>query len=150
MAKVKHVLVLFESDDEERNTQILQLLKELRTAGKTVAAWGYTPKKKAINSRTIAWRMVSREDIGWFQRLKKDVRTELQNQHYDLLIDLCLTPTLPTRYMALLADADFKTGRHTTGTNYIHDFMIDLPAEKDAAFLFDQILYYLNCIKSND
>ena len=148
--KVKTVLLVFESDAEERNTQIMQLAKELREAGKKVMAWGYTDKKKALTQATGSLRILSREDFGWFQRMKKEILTTLRANRYDLLIDLSLHNDLPTRYMALWADASFKTGRHTGEEHYIHDFMIELPEGRDAAYLFDQIIYYLKNIGSND
>ena len=148
--KIKKVVVVFESDEEERNTQVMQLLKELRDEHKQVVAWGYTDKKWALTPSGIGLKMVSKGDLGWFGRPKKEVIAELQSEHYDLLIDLSLTSPLPTRYLSLYTNAAFKTGRHINTEPFIYDFMIQLPEDKEASFLFDQIMYYLKNIQSND
>ncbi len=149
-SNVKHVLVVFDSDEDERNTQIMQLVKELRHAGKNVEAWGYCDKKDVLNPTIAGVRILSRADLRWFERLRKELVDDLQKANYDLLIDLSLRGMLPTRYISLWANAQFKAGRRVGKEPYVYNFMIELPADKDAAYLFDQIVYYLNNIESND
>ena len=74
-----------------------------------------------------------------------------------MLIDLTNRQLLPLRYLAMLADADFKVGM-SLGEG-IHDMLIAMPTatnEKgeqlpvEAKDLYEQIMNYLTTIKSND
>jgi hypothetical protein len=85
------------------------------------------------------------------------VLTDLQAEHYDLLIDLTTQPCLPLRYLAMYADADFKVGLNLG--EGIHDMLLSLPdftpeqgdeAGIEATWLYDQIMRYLTSIRSMD
>ena len=145
MEKVQRVLLLFESDLTEKNLQIKQLQKELSQQGREVCAWGYADKKEGLSP----WRILTRRDINLLGRPKSEARTSLTRQHFDLVIDLSMHDVLPLRYLLLEADGDFKAGRQTAEP-YLTDLMIALPEGKDQVYLFDQIMYYLQNIQSND
>ena len=72
----------------------------------------------------------------------------LQRRQYDLLINLTQTPSLPMEYMTMYARADFKTGMQRD--NGLLDFMIQTEPQDNPLFLFEQIIYFLKHIKSND
>ena len=147
--KVQSVLLLFESDLTEKNLQIKQLVKELQQEGKDVTAWGYVDSKNAISAILRDYRILSRRDTNLFNKPKDAHLKDLKRMHFDLVIDLSLHDVLPIRYLMLYADADFKTGRQTDEP-YLSDFMVMVGDNDNPAFLYDQVLYYLKNIKSND
>ena len=147
-AQSRNILILFESELQERHTQIKQLIKELQKEGKEVTAWGYVDKKQAVTAVLRDFRVLDKQSFGLFHRPKKALIEELDKMHFDLLIDLNTNPELlELRYLTLLANADLKTGLACYKEPYIHDMMISLPDEKsDTIMLFDQILHYLKTI----
>lgn len=150
MSRVKNVLVLYESDLVEKNIQMKQLFKELKQTGLTVVSWGYVDKKAASTAILLGSRVLAQQDLNVFGAPKKHLMQEIAHQQFDLLLDLTLRPVLPLRYVALEANVAFKVGRQTYEKPYIHDFLVKIDDCQDAAQLYDQMMYYLNQIHSND
>ncbi|MBR1808918.1 MAG: hypothetical protein IJ776_05990 [Paludibacteraceae bacterium] len=146
---VQTILLLFESDLTEKNLQIKQLVKELQQDGKDVTAWGYVDSKNALSAILRDYRILSRRDTNLFNKPKDAHLKDLRRMHFNLVIDLSLHEVLPIKYLMLYADADFKAGRQTDEP-YLSDFMVMTGDSDDPAFLYDQILYYIKNIKSND
>lgn len=147
--KVKSILLLFNSDKQEANLAVQSIIRSLFHEGRQVDALGYINKPTAITAASPHYRIMSRRDITCLGKPKKEVRQQLEQKHYDLLIDLTLSPTLPLQYAAIMAQADFKTGRQTAKP-YPYDFMIQLQGNEDAAYLYSQIRFYLQQIKTQD
>lgn len=148
-ARVNSILVLFESDKAEANLEIQKILRQLFHEGKSVDAIGYLPKRESITAKSEHYRIFDKNDFSLLWKPNKAIREQLQKRHYDLLIDLTLRPILPLQYIALMADAGFKTGRQTEAP-YLYDFMIQLQGTEDARYLYEQIRYYLEQIKTQD
>lgn len=148
-ADIRRVLIIFESDWLERHLQVKQLIKEMQADGKEVSAWGFIDKKDRTTPILRDFRVIGAREVNVFGKPKKDVLIDFTREHYDLLIDLSINQVLPLRYMALLADVDFKVGKSEPCEPYLHDFMIALPeGQTDAAYLFDQIKHYLQTIQT--
>ena len=166
---VRRILLLFESDLLERNVQIKALIKQLQQDGKEVTAWGFVPGKKVAQSAILRdYRVLAQQDFtswGWPQ--EQQIK-DLQLEEYDLIIDLNVSQLLQLRYLSFYARADFRCGMLTPAP-CLADFQIDLthtnapeaapeqPENKTAAevvnsainpaYLFDQILHYLQTIE---
>lgn len=166
---VHRILLLFESDLLERNVQIKALIKQLQQDGKEVTAWGFVPGKKVAQSAILRdYRVLAQQDFtswGWPQ--EQQIK-DLQLEEYDLIIDLNVSQLLQLRYLSFYARADFRCGMLTSAP-CLADFQIDLthtnapeaapeqPENKTAAevvnsainpaYLFDQILHYLQTIE---
>ncbi|MCM1034740.1 MAG: hypothetical protein NC038_06045 [Paludibacter sp.] len=149
-ANIKRILLLFESDNTEQNPQIAQIIRQLQAEGKQVTAWGYAEKKQITTSPDDAFRLLGKQDIGLFGRPRKELIRILQSSSYDLLIDLSLQDTLPTAWLALAANATFKTGRVQSEEPYVYHFMIQTNEQTDQQYLCKQILFYLRSIKTTD
>ena len=143
---VNNILILFESELQERHTCIKQLIKELQNEGKEVTAWGYVDKKQVVTAIIRDFRVLDRQSYGLFHRPKKALVEELQKMH--LLIDLNTNSNLlELRYLTIYADADLKTGLAGYEEPYIHDMLISLNKQSpETTLLFDQILRYLKMI----
>lgn len=146
----KRVLLLFESDTAEENTSIQQIIKQLQAEGKEVTAWGYADKKNIVTPPTAQFRLLGKKDTYLFRRPRKETIRILQSRSYDLLIDLTLHNTLPTAWLSLLANATFKTGKASGEAPYRYDFMIQTDDTATPLFLFEQIVFYLQNIRTKD
>lgn len=145
-ASSKRILLLFESDIDERNLQIKTLAKQLQEDGKDVSAWGFVNKPEAQSSVLRGYRVTSLRDYNFWQVPKDYLIQDLTNERYDLLINLNMSDCLPLRYLSLYAEADFRAGKQGDPP-YLSDFMVDVHEESNPAFLFDQIIHYLKNIQ---
>lgn len=151
------VFILYESDVLERNDAIKTIRQDLLRRQMDVTMWGFVEKKE-INTLILPQsRILGLTDYNLFGKPREDVLTDLRAEHYDLLIDLTTRPVLSLRYIAMLAEADFKVGLNLG--EGVHDMLISLPdfdpeqgeqVSLEATWLYDQIMRYLTSIKSND
>lgn len=151
------LLIIYESDVLERNDAIKSIRQDLLRRQMDVSMWGYVEKKEITTLILPQSRILGVNDYNLLGKPKEDVITDLQADHYDLLIDLTTHPMLPLRYLAMYADADFKVGLNLG--EGIHDMLLSLPdltpeqgeeLSVEATWLYDQIMKYLTTIKSND
>ena len=151
------VMIIYESDVLERNDAIKSIRQDLLRRQMDVTMWGYVEKKEITTLILPQSRILGVEDYNFFGKPRDYVLTDLQAEHYDLLIDLTTRPLLQLRYLAMYTDADFKVGMNLG--EGLHDMLISLPdlspeqgeeAEIEASWLYHQILSYLTTIKSND
>lgn len=151
------IMVIYESDYLERNDAIKTIRQDLLRRQMDVTMWGYVERKEVQTLILPQSRILGLSDYNFFGKPRDYVLTDLQTEHYDLLIDLTTRPLLPLRYLALYTDADFKVGMNLG--EGIHDMLISLPdlnpeqgeeAEIEASWLYHQMLQYLTTIKSKD
>lgn len=151
------VMIIYESDVLERNDAIKSIRQDLLRRQMDVTMWGYVEKKEITTLILPQSRILGVDDYNLIGKPRDYVLTDLQAEHYDLLIDLTTRPLLPLRYLAMYTDADFKVGMNLG--EGLHDMLISLPdlspeqgeeAEIEASWLYHQILSYLTTIKSND
>lgn len=147
-AKVKKILLIYESSLTEKNMFIHELVIRLEQDGKSVTAWGFAPKKNILSPILPSGRILGLRDSTLCGNLQKEVIHDLQNQSFDLMIDLTQHECLPLHYVALYAHSAFKAGRHIQ--DGIHDLLIDMPASDDIEPLYHQIMHYIQTIQSND
>lgn len=151
------IMVIYESDYLERNEAIKTIRQDLLRRQMDVTMWGYVERKEVQTLILPQSRILGLSDYNFFGKPRDYVLTDLQAEHYDLLIDLTTRPLLPLRYLALYTDADFKVGMNIG--EGVHDMLISLPdlnpeqgeeAEIEASWLYHQMLQYLTTIKSKD
>ncbi|MBO7457741.1 MAG: hypothetical protein J6T80_00625 [Paludibacteraceae bacterium] len=151
------VLLIYESDLLERNDAIKTIRQDLLRRQMDVTMWGYAPKKEVTTMILPQSRILGMADYTFFGKLREDIVGDLRAEHYDLLIDLTTRPILSLRYIAGLANADFKVGLNLG--EGVHDMLLSppdfSPEQGDAAaiettWLYDQIMRYITTIKSND
>lgn len=151
------IMIIYESDVLERNDNIKSIRQDLLRRQMDVTMWGFVEKKEITTLILPQSRILGLNDYNFFGKPRDYVMTDLQAEHYDLLIDLTTRPLLPLRYIAMYTNADFKVGLNLG--EGIHDMLISLPdftpeqgdeAGLEASWLYDQIMRYLTTIKSND
>ena len=163
--KAKSVLILFESEFSEKNLYIRRMINNLQLDGKKVSAWGYIDKKEVMTSILPDFRILHHKQTDFFQSPQESYINELENQEFDIMIDLSLRPLLPLQYIAVYAKALFKVGIHKTEFP-IYDFVLDVESQTtpneetenpeltdnliDEIYLYDQIIFYLKSIQTTD
>ena len=163
--KAKTILILFESEFSEKNPNIRKMIYSLQQDGKKVSAWGFIDKKEVMTSILPDFRILHHKQTDFFQKPVFLYLNELENQEFDLMIDLTLKPILPLEYVAMYANVFCKTGVRKTELP-IYDFVLDLDSMAttsevsetneiserplDEMYLFDQIIFYLKSIQTKD
>lgn len=151
------VMIIYESDHLERNDAIKTIRQDLLKRRMDVTMWGYVEKKDIQTLILPQSRILGLEDYNFLGKPRDYVLTDLQAEHYDLLIDLTTRRLLPLRYLAMYTNADFKVGLNLG--EGLHDMLISLPdfnpeqgedVSIEASWLYHQIMSYLTTIKSND
>ena len=159
------VLILFESDFMEKNPTIRNIIRQLHNDGKKVSAWGFSDKKEVNTAILPGFRILNKKQTDIFGQPHVSFLNELEHHEFDLLIDLTVKPYLITLYLAVYAHASFKVGIHKTDFS-IYDFVLDLesimtPPENsdpdvpfehpvDETFIYNQVIFYLKSIQSQD
>lgn len=146
--EVRNVLILFESDMMERNMEIKAVRDQLLEQDKDVVLLGYVDKKDVTSPILPQSRILGQQDFNLLGKPRPELIAALQKRHYDLLIDLTQTDLCPMRYIAMYCVADFKCGLYREAS--CADLMIQTPPQNTPMYLYEQIIYYLKRIKSND
>jgi hypothetical protein len=157
--KAKTILLLFESTYSERNPGTKRIIETLTADGKKVIAWGYVEKKQITSAAYPEYRILHPGDLDLFHKPKQALLAELAEQEFDLVIDITHQQWLALSYVVLYAKAKCKTGMQKEYTE-LYDFAVDIDTyleenNKKAGdlpftFLYDQIIFYLKNIQTND
>lgn len=168
--KANSVVILFESDERENNPFIKRIIEQLKGEGKMVSAWGFVNKKEISSPILPEYRILNKKSCDWSERPVEDFLRELTDYHYDLLIDLTISDILSLKYVLLYANAAFKAGLLKNEDN-LTDFKIQIPEKDlninsklnsensiemeenlliDDHFIFNQVIFYLKTIQTND
>ncbi len=141
---IKDIVILFESDNAEGNTDIQDIILQLRAEGKNVSAWGYTPKYKIYTAPSTIFRILGKEDTTLCGNIKKASLQVWENLPCDLLLDLTLQDIRPLQHLTITSKATLKTGKQRDGNTY--QFMINNTTTRTE--LYKQIVHYLKTIQS--
>lgn len=160
--KARSVLILFESDYTEKNPNIRRLISNLQQDGKKVSAWGFIDKQEVMSSILPDFRILHHKQMDFFHTPLESYLNELDTMEFDLLLDLTVRPILTLQYFALYARATFKAGAHRNEVP-VYDFLMDISqvnkdggdeysqvVELNEIYLYDQIIFYLKSIQTND
>ena len=157
--KAKSILLLFESNYSEKNLETKKIIQHLLKDGKKVTAWGFVDKKQIISAAYPEYRILHPKDLDLFKKPKNQLIQELLQNEYDMIIDISNRRIIPLDYIALYANAKFKTGMKKDNLN-LYDFTVDIEnhlktneihvEDLEFSFIFEQILFYLKNIQTND
>lgn len=154
----KSVILLFESDYNEKNPEIRQIIQRFNADGKKVMAWGYVRKKEVTSAILPDFRILHQKDADFTDFPEVSFINELEDLQFDLLIDLTVNEVKPLQYIAMYAKANCKVGTH----NYpgMYDVLIDmsqLKAENElnqeettAVHVYKHLIFYLKSIQTKD
>ena len=123
---IRTILVLFESDLQEKNAEARAFVKMLQAEGKKVVVCCYVDKKKAETATFDNWVVIDRSQVNWLKCTKEEFMQPLKVQ-FDMVMDLTEMDCLPLKYVLLQAKSDFRCGR-SCGDNNLYDFVIEMPS----------------------
>lgn len=171
--KAKKILILFESDFEEKNEFVKSIIKQLTDDGKKVTAWGFSHKKTITSILTPGFTIFNKKSFNWSGKPKSEVLKQIEAEQFDLLINLSHNHFSYLLYLALFAKAQFKVGAKYHEAQ-LYDLSIDIESftnkltpkteenvekstmdesatqHKLTKQLYEQIIFYLKKIDSND
>ncbi len=154
----RSIILLFESDYLEKNTEIKQLIQTFYNDGKKVMAWGFVQKKEISTAILPDFRILHQKDADFTQMPNASFMRELEELNFDLLIDLSVNENKPLQYLALYANAACKVG--TQNHPGLYDMIIDIQQIKEenqlnemdttAIQIYNHLFFYLKSIQTND
>lgn len=142
---VKSILLLFVSDDNEKNVFVRNIISKFREEGKKVVAWGYVDKKEPETAILPDFRLFAKSELTKYGIPTEVLADEIQNGTYDMTIQLVMGENFALDYLLIKANSTFKVAP-LKSLKGIADFMIDLPEDSDEEYLYKQILHYLKSI----
>ena len=160
--KAKTIFLLFEFRVEQY-LPFVSIIESLERDGKNVVAWAYCSDSKMEKTldrqKYPKLNIFGKSSLDYSEKLQSNALNNLQENSFDLFIDLSLRPMLPLMYVVLYANADCKTGMKKTDYP-LFNFMIDLDSSTDTnsnssllvseQCVFDQIIFYLKSIQTTD
>ncbi|MGC3977527.1 MAG: hypothetical protein QM751_04405 [Paludibacteraceae bacterium] len=130
--KAKNIILLFESDYMEKNPFIKRVIEHLKAEGKKVNAFGYVNKKEIGSAILPDYKILNKKSCDWTELPAQSFLRELEENEYDLLIDLTTNDILPLKYILLYSNAACKAGTNKYDENLL-DFKLQIPQDENVS-----------------
>lgn len=144
---IKSVLLLFKSDEDEKNDFIRSIINDLKKQGKSVTVWGYLDKKEIENPILPDFRLFCNADTTFYSIPKPLLTNEFTHAEYDMVISMCKDDIYTLDYLLAKANSPFKVSKVKPHKG-IADFMIQVDEDAAHDFFYKQIMHYMNSIQS--
>ncbi len=141
--RVKTILVIYEAKDE---AEIKPILSRLKKEKKTIKTCVYVNKEPIEDPEKIDVLIRKKEDVSFWGIPSREKCQQLNALQANLLINLAGEENDILRYLSLNHPCTFKAGINYDDRNDF-DLALSAAGDKDLAFLFDQILFYLRAIR---
>ena len=147
LSDITHILVMCEAKDWK---SVYPCIKSLKVMDKSVHVCVYTRKNDDAPIWDYAYLLVDAgKDIDLWGFPDKKIRNQLNGLSVDMLLDLTSGEPLVMRYLMFQHPALFKVGAKRSSEEGLHDLSIIMKEEShDIPFLFEQIINYLQAIRS--
>lgn len=146
---IKSILILFKSEENEKNPFIRKIISELKEEGKKVTVWGYVDKKEVETPILPDFRLFGNSEINFYDIPKSLMVNEFTHMQYDMVIQMTISDVIPLDYLMAKAHSPFKVSRIKPYKG-IADFMIKINESEDDLFLYNQIMHYLKSIQAKN
>lgn len=146
IAQCKTAIILFNSM-KINSKQISQFVERLGSDIK-VSAWGYSPKDNQERD-TVSVHYLHKKDISIMGKPNQIIEKNFMSEKSDLLIDLTMEEVFPLKYLLGISQARCRCGMPKEGYDKLYDLEINIKKKSDEFDLFEQILTYLNMIKTS-
>lgn len=145
MEEVRNVLLMYNVKDSK---EIEVCAAQLKKMGKRIYACGYKADEMPLleNDHTHIY-VQPEKDITLWGMPKSAVLQKMNEWKPDMVIDLTRNKEYVMQYLFLKCDCDFKTGIKS-GEKELYDFSVSIAENKDLIYLFGQIIFYLQTIRS--
>ena len=126
------------------------LIRKLNSPYRQVMALGYVDRD-SIPDYCVAANSgyyFDRKDLNWYGAPGNDYIKEFINKEFDIIIDLTLEDVYVLQYIVALSKSKLKVGRFSKSMQKYYDLMIKNDQKALSDEYIDQILHYLNILKS--
>ncbi|HOK36921.1 MAG TPA: hypothetical protein PK642_03635 [Paludibacteraceae bacterium] len=155
--QARNFLLIFESDENEKNLPIKKIIEKLKSDDKKVTAIGYLNKKKLCTPFLLDYKIFNSRQTNFFKKPNEFILKELRNYQFDIVIDLSFHNVIPLQYVVLYVNAFLKVGLKNADLS-IYDFIFNITNQfkEELSFfdninnIFNQIIFYLKNIQSSD
>lgn len=150
IAEAKTIALIFHLEDDIQFHSIEGLASDLRNSGKTIMIYGLY-KGSDVPSYyypSINRKIITKNEMNWYMKPASTDAIDFYGKEFDILINLSKTPWFPVCWMVALSRARMKVGRNEEGLNKYYDLMIGDSTYEDTDRWIEQIIHYLNVIKS--
>ena len=143
LESINNVLVLFCADDYD---EVKPCIDKLRSMNKMVNTCIFTSKEvHGIDDFSLL--VQAKNDLDWRGIPSEKLCQQLNAYSSDLLIDLTKKTNYPMHYLLLQHPCAFKVGIKRSELD-LYDFSISATEKSEISYLFEQILFYLQVIRS--
>ncbi len=140
--------IIYILKDEHTYNQITRFVKFLQDKQISTKAIGYFDGniKPIYAIEKLSLDFYNRKDINWYGKPSGNYVNDFLKQEFDILIDLTLSDSYPTKYLAALSVAKFKVGKGGKDKDKIFDFMIKLNNDTTLDEFISLLTLYLEII----
>lgn len=138
------IFVLYNAEDKSIVASFLQTLSEL---GKQVRTCIYISDKTVTEETNASMLIHPETDLDMWYIPKDPVCKDFNSHKADILIDLTRSDNYVMHYLLLQHPCSFKVGAKNVEAD-LYDFSISMTNGDDIKHLFEQILFYLQSIRS--
>jgi hypothetical protein len=125
---IRTILVLFESDLQEKNAEARAFVKMLQNEGKRVVVCCYVDKKVAETATLENYVVLDRQKCNWLGKPIDTVVSKMLDEKFDVVMDMTATDVIALKYVLVRANSDFRCGRSRGETgNKLYDFVMEMP-----------------------
>ncbi len=126
------------------------LIRKLNSPYRQVMALGFVDRD-SIPDYCVAANSgyyFDKKDLNWYGAPKNDYIKEFIDKEFDIIIDLTLEEVYALQYIVALSKSKLKVGRFSKSMEKYYDLMIKNNNDILSDEYIDQILYYLDILKS--
>lgn len=128
--------------------KIFSCVSRLEEMGKKMLVCSYGGLSgKEVNEGTSVLEVSPQKDLNFFGMPSSSIIKKLNDFKPDILIDLTSRVSYPMEYLFLACECDFKTGIKKKDHEH-YDFSISVTESTDIDYLFNQIIFYLQTIRT--
>ena len=149
LSSVKTVLLLAESDEDEKNQELHAFKEQLKAEEKKVIVWAFANKKEILSPIFPEFRLFSLSDLSWFGLPKRELVDQFEAIETDLVISLDMNDSLVLDFLLAKSKAKMKVSKEK-GMKQISNFMLSIGKDDNIKYFFEQVLFYLNSIQTKN
>jgi hypothetical protein len=149
---IKSIGIVWDASRPEEFTVLTKFSQKMSALKIDTEILGYFPDKKLPDQYTAVrfFTCLKRQDLDFFYKPVSTEAGRYISKRFDVLIDLNFRRVFPLEYIASLSNAKFKVGiPGAEPENSPYDLMISHKNSLSIETYLEQVLFYLEMIKSN-
>ena len=150
ISNARNVGVVYLVSNQGIFNKVKLLIRKLNSPYRQVMALGFVDRD-SIPDYCVAANSgyyFDKKDLNWYGAPKNDYVKEFINKEFDIIIDLTLEDVYVLQYIVALSKSKLKVGRFSKSMEKHYDLMIKNDKKVLSDEYIDQILHYLDILKS--